>query len=109
MSETNVFALAKIIKAAGNDPSDVTDAVWTAGYRKPERQAEDAVNLTLEIISGFEGADMPWDVWPKDYADILKCELNDFVVEAITSDKANAASAAKELIAEGYAKVKRND
>lgn len=105
MTKANVFELAQIIKSSGADPSDVTDAVWAAGYRKPAREAEEAVNLALDIICGFEGADLPWDVWPKSYADILKGELNDFVVEAITPDEATAASAAKELIAEGYSKV----
>ncbi|WP_455424835.1 hypothetical protein [Dryocola sp. LX212] len=108
MSETNIFELAQVIKSAGTDPSDVTDAVWTAGYRKPERNAEEAVNLALDIICGFEGADLPWEVWPKNYTDILKGELNDFVIEAITADEATAASAAKELIAEGYVKQQNN-
>lgn len=43
MTDTNVFALAQIIKAAGSDPRNVTDVVWAAGYRKPERSAEEAV------------------------------------------------------------------
>lgn len=103
-----MFELAQVIKSAGTDPSGVTDAVWAAGYRKPERKTEEAVNLALDIICGFEGADLPWEMWPKNYTDILKGELNDFVVEAITPDEATAASAAKELIAEGYAKHQNN-
>lgn len=109
MNDTNVFELAQIIKAAGSDPSDVTGAVWDAGYRRPERGAEEAVNLALDIICGFEGADLPWDVWPKNYTDILKGELNDFVIEATSPDKATAVCVAKELIAEGYARAKVND
>ena len=38
MTQPNVFALAQVIKAAGADPSEVTDAVWAAGYRRPARQ-----------------------------------------------------------------------
>lgn len=102
MNDTNIFALAQIIKSAGTDPSDVTDAVWKAGYRRPERPTEEAVKLTLDIICGCHGADMPWEVWPKDYSEVLKEELNECVYPAVAPDGSTAVSAAKYLIAAGY-------
>ncbi|WP_158784646.1 hypothetical protein [Pantoea sp. BAV 3049] len=105
MNDTNVFALAQVIKAAGSDPSDVTDAVWAAGYRKSERSTEDAVALTLEIICGCHGADMPWDVWPKNYSSVLKEELNECVYPAVAPDGSTAVSAAKSIIAAGYQRM----
>ncbi len=103
MTNSNVFALAQIIKAAGTDPSDVTDAVWTAGYRKPVRNIEEAVALTLEIIAGFNGNNLPWEVWPKGYEAVLQCELNDYIGEELWRNKSTAVSAAETLINEGYA------
>lgn len=32
--------LVQIITAAGHDPSDITDAVWAAGYRKTDFTTE---------------------------------------------------------------------
>lgn len=105
MTQANVFAMAQVIKAAGNDPSEVTDAVWAAGYRRPPRSVEEEVELTLEIVSGCHGADMPWEVWPKDYEDVLKEELNEFVCLAVIPEGTTAVSAAKELLAAGYVKA----
>lgn len=109
MTQQNVFALAQVIKAAGVDPSEVTDAVWAAGYRRPARSVEEEVELTLAIVSGCHGADMPWEVWPKDYEDVLKEELNEFVCEAVMPEGTTAASAAIEILAAGYVKVVTND
>ncbi len=108
MNEQNAFALALIIKAAGNDPSEVTDAVWAAGYRRPARAVEDEVKLTLEIISGFHGNDMPWKVWPKDYDDVLQCELNEFIEESLHAYK-TAHGIASALLTVGYFKAVTND
>lgn len=104
MTDSNVFALAQIIKAAGSDPGDVTDAVWAAGYRKPERNTEQAVGLTLEVIAGFKGNNLPWEVWPKDYEAVLQCELNDYIAEELWHNKSTAVRTAEALISEGYAR-----
>lgn len=108
MTLPNVFALAQVIKAAGTDPSEVTDAVWAAGYRRPARTAEKAVTLTLDIIAGFDGNDLPWAVWPKSYDDILKCELNEIIEEALHAYK-TAHSIASNLLISGFAKVATDD
>lgn len=109
MTDTNVFKLAQIIKNTSSDPGDVTTAVWSAGYRKPVRSAEDAVALTLEIIAGFQGNDLPWNVWPKDYDAILQCELNELIDEELWRNKSNAVNAAKSIIDEGYMLGRGND
>lgn len=75
MTDTNVFALAQIIKAANGDPSAVVDAVWEAGYRQPERTAQQAADLTLETIRYCQGYDMPDEMWPEKYEDVLTNEL----------------------------------
>lgn len=108
MTQQNVFVLSQIIKAAGTDPSEITEAVWAAGYRRPARTAEEAVTLTLDIIAGFDGNDLPWSVWPKSYDDILKCELNEIIEEALHAYK-TAHSIAGKLLIDGYDKVVTND
>lgn len=50
MVEGNVFELASIIKSAGSDPGDITTAIWAAHYRKPERNADEITDLTMNII-----------------------------------------------------------
>jgi hypothetical protein len=102
MTDTNIFALAQIIKAAGTDPSDVTDAVWAAGYRKPAQTASQAVALTLDIVAGFEGNDLPWSVWPKDYEGILQSELNEVIEQEMSREAASPAGTAKTIISAGY-------
>ena len=39
MTESNLFELVQLIKSAAGDPSAMTDAIWEAGYRQPERTA----------------------------------------------------------------------
>lgn len=108
MSDVNIFSLVQVIKTAGTDPGDVTAAVWSAGYRKPTKSADEAVALTLDVIAGFEGNDLPWSVWPKDYDSILQCELNEIIEEESWRIEPNPASTAKAIIAAGYAKESAN-
>lgn len=75
MNETNVFALAQIIKAAGGDPAAAVDAIWDAGYRQPDRTAQQAADLALETIRYCQGYDMPDEMWPEKYEDVLTNEL----------------------------------
>lgn len=53
MSKVNVFELVTLIKAANGDPSAMTDAIWEAGYRQPERTAEEAAIAKSVIRAGF--------------------------------------------------------
>ncbi len=97
--------LVQIITAAGADPSDVTDAIWNAGYRKPARSDSEAAAFALTTIAGFYGSLLPQEYWPTTWDDILLCELNDAVIDAITADEADAISVTKELSAAGYTRV----
>ncbi len=75
MTDTNILALAQIIKAAGADPSDVVDAIWEAGYRQPERTAAEAGELTIASFHYCMSYSMPEEVWPQIYDDVLTNEL----------------------------------
>jgi hypothetical protein len=50
VSKVNVFELVTLIKAANGDPSAMTDAIWEAGYRQPERTAEEAAKITISVF-----------------------------------------------------------
>ncbi|MEG1655553.1 MAG: hypothetical protein RR390_18935, partial [Hafnia sp.] len=85
---SNMFELTKTIKAAvSGGSSGITDAIFAAGYLKPDRSVEDAVMLTIETLAGFEGADIPWEQWPKNLDGILINELNELIeVECHNAD-----------------------
>ncbi|EDJ2552904.1 hypothetical protein CE665_00540 [Salmonella enterica subsp. enterica serovar Poona] len=100
--------LAKIISTAGKDPSEITDAVWAAGYRKPERTEAEAVNLTINIFAGFKYGGIPEDVWPKTYDEILQCELNEILNEKLWRD-IPPDDIASILIKAGYSLENAND
>ncbi|MEQ1977135.1 hypothetical protein [Xenorhabdus sp. SGI240] len=43
----NAFHLTQIIASVWGDPADITDAIWQAGYRKPERGEKEIAELIL--------------------------------------------------------------
>ncbi|HHR5901424.1 TPA: hypothetical protein ACS7XC_002341 [Providencia alcalifaciens] len=45
------FNLVSIIKNAGRDPTDVTDAVWNAGYQKMNFTTEEIIQMTTSQIA----------------------------------------------------------
>lgn len=96
-------ALAKIISTAGKDPSEITDAVWAAGYRKPERTEEEAINLAIDTFTDSRYNGIPDDAWPKTYDEILQCELNE-IIEEVTWSYFSPENIANRLIGEGYRK-----
>ncbi|EIC4353524.1 hypothetical protein LJS80_002277 [Salmonella enterica] len=101
-------ALAKIISAAGKDPSEITDAVWAAGYRKPERTEEEAINLAIDTFTDFRYYGIPEDTWPKTYDEILQCELNEILNEELWCD-IPPDDIASILIKAGYSPENAND
>ncbi|HGG5994856.1 TPA: hypothetical protein ACJG4C_003886 [Salmonella enterica subsp. diarizonae serovar 61:r:z53] len=103
-----VTELAKIISAAGKDPSEITDAVWAAGYRKPERAEEDAVALTINIFTDLRYTKIPEDAWPTTYDEILRCELNEIINEELWRD-IPPDTIASILIKAGYSLESTND
>lgn len=101
-------ALAKIIGAAGKDPSEITDAVWAAGYRKPERTEEEAINLAIDTFTDSRYNGIPEDVWPKTYDEILRCELNEIIEEELQCYFSDDIIANR-LIKAGYSPENAND
>ncbi|AYA40646.1 hypothetical protein HZS38_09640 [Xenorhabdus nematophila] len=99
----NSFHLTQIIASVWGYPSDITEAVWQAGYRKPERGVEEIVQLTIEIMEGIPD-ESPYNSRPKDLNDILFGELNNIVFEATWSDKVTPAGVAKVILKNGYQK-----
>ncbi|PHM64062.1 hypothetical protein Xsto_03398 [Xenorhabdus stockiae] len=99
----NSFHLTQIIASVWGDPSDITDVVWHSGYRKPEREATEIAQLTIDIMEGVpDGA--PYSARPKNLNDILMAELSDIIFDATWSDKAAPASVAKVILENGYQK-----
>ncbi|WP_446469361.1 hypothetical protein [Xenorhabdus stockiae] len=95
----NSFHLAQIIASVWGDPSDITDVVWHSGYRKPEREAKEIAQLTIDIMEG-----VPYSARPKNLNDILFDELNNIIFDATWSDKATPASVARVILENGYQK-----
>ncbi|MDX7987824.1 hypothetical protein FE392_10850 [Xenorhabdus sp. 12] len=102
----NSFHLTQIIASAWGDPSDITDAVWKAGYRKPEREAKEIVALTIDIMEGVPN-EVPYSERPKNLDDILAGELNNIIFDAAWSDKATPAGVAKLILGCGYRRDKK--
>lgn len=75
MTDSNLFELVKLIKSAAGDPSAMTDAIWEAGYRQPERTEQEAAKITIDTFFYCMAFDMPTDFWPRDYDGVLKNEL----------------------------------
>lgn len=75
MTDNNVFGLAQLIVAAGDNPDDITDAIWAAGYRQPERTAAEAAELTIATFHYCMSYGMPEEFWPKNYDAVLINEL----------------------------------
>lgn len=100
--------LAKIISTAGNDPSDITDAVWAAGYRKPERTEAETINLAIDTFTDSRYNGIPDDAWPKTYDEILQCELSEIIGE-VTWSYFSPENIANRLIEAGYSLENAND
>ncbi|EJD6038246.1 hypothetical protein ACNYC7_15595 [Morganella morganii] len=102
MMKTTDQYLVQIITAAGHDPSDITDAVWAAGYRKTdfttEQVIEMAVNQTADtVLNGF-----PVETLPKTLDDLSQYHLNGIIFEA--KWKGTPATVASTVLVNGYSK-----
>ena len=106
MSKVNVFELVTLIKAANGDPSAITDAIWEAGYRQPERTAEEAAKITISVFFYCNSLGMPTDFWPRDYDSVLQNELMKAVLgEDDELHEAEPAAIAKNVIRAGFTKT----
>ncbi|MDC9596505.1 hypothetical protein [Xenorhabdus anantnagensis] len=99
----NSLHLTQIITSAWGDPSDITDAVWQAGYRKPERGEKEIAELVIDIMNGVPD-EVPYSARPRNLEDILSTELNTIIFEATWSDIATPAMVATMILWNGYRK-----
>jgi len=110
MSETNVFELAQIIKKAGYKPNKITDMIWDAGYRQPERNAEEAALITIEVFFYCNSFDMPTNFWPRTYDSVLMNELMKAVLEDYEeTDEFDPVRTAKNVVKAGFSKVVKSE
>jgi hypothetical protein len=106
MTDTNVFVLAQIIKVAGYDPSKINDMIWEAGYRQPERTAEEAALITIDVFFHCNSLDMPTDFWPQTYDSVLQNELMKAVLEDYEiTNEFDPVRTAKNVLKVGFEKV----
>lgn len=106
MVETSEFELAQIIKIAGYDPNKITDVIWDAGYRQPDRTAEEAALITIDVFFYCNSFDMPTDFWPKTYDSVLQNELVKAVLEDYEiTDEFDPVRTAKNVLKAGFEKV----
>lgn len=105
MSDSSVFELVRLIKAANGDPSAITDAIWEAGYRQSERTAEEAATITIGVFFYCNSFGMPTDFWPRDYDSVLQNELMKAVIgDDGGLDGAEPGAIANSVIAAGFTK-----
>ncbi|HEF8773057.1 TPA: hypothetical protein RG734_002071 [Providencia stuartii] len=101
------FNLVSIIKNAGNDPSDITDAIFLAGYRKIDFTIEQIIEMTADQTATCLYLGMKHDALPKTVEDLAKYHLSGIIEEAswIGSPKEIAA----EVLRNGYVKGGDNE
>ncbi|PHM22140.1 hypothetical protein [Xenorhabdus ehlersii] len=102
----NSFHLTQIIASVWGDPSDITDAIWQAGYRKPERGEKEIAELIIDVMDGVPD-EVPYSARPKNLDDILTMELNSIIFDATLSDKAAPAMVATMILWNGYTREKK--
>lgn len=109
MSQENIFELIALVKSAKGDASAVVDKVWEAGYRQPERTAEEAAQITIDTFFYCNSFDMPTDFWPRDYDSVLQNQLMKAVIgEDGELDGADAKTIARSVISAGFSKEPSN-
>ncbi|HCM64745.1 MAG TPA: hypothetical protein DIT05_19725 [Morganella sp. (in: Bacteria)] len=100
--ETTDLHLVQIITTAGHDPSDITDAVWNAGYRKMDFTTEQIIEMAVGQTADTLLNRFPADTLPKTLDDISQYHLNGIIFEAKWEGSSEAV--AKEILVNGYNK-----
>ncbi|OWO80637.1 hypothetical protein B5C26_17825 [Photorhabdus luminescens] len=98
----NSFHLTQVVASAWGDPSNITEAVWNAGYRKADRTLEEMVLVTLKVIEYSYYSDIVYEYWPKDLEAVLAAELNFLIDDLVWSDKTTPATVARIILENGY-------
>ncbi len=96
------FNLVSVIKNAGTDPSDITDAVWKADYRKTDFTTEQIIDITVSMTGDSIYLKLPHDNLPKTLDDISKYHLNDIIFDAHWDNP--PATIAQAITENGYRK-----
>lgn len=95
-------ALIKLISDNMADPSDITDAVWKAGYRKTDFTTEQIIDITVSMTGDSIYLKLPHDNLPKTLDDIRKYHLNDIIFDAHWDNP--PATIAQAITENGYRK-----
>lgn len=74
--------LINIIKDAGNDPSDITEAIFLAGYKKTDFTIEQVIEMTADQTATCIYLGMKRDALPRTIDDIAKYQLSGLIEEA---------------------------
>lgn len=98
--ETTDLHLAQIITTAGHDPSDITDAVWNAGYRRTDFTTEQIIEMAVAQTGDTVLNGLPVDTLPKTLDDLSQYHLNGIIFEA--KWEGTPAAVAKEILVNGY-------
>ncbi|MBS0916998.1 hypothetical protein [Providencia rettgeri] len=101
MIESN-SELVKVIKGAGNDPSDITDAIFLAGYRKTDFSIEQIIEMAADQTATCIYLGMKHDALPKTVDDLAKYHLSGLIEEA--SWIGTPEEIAAEVLRNGYKK-----
>lgn len=96
------FNLINIIKNAGNDPFDITDAIFLAGYRKTDFSIEQIIEMTVDQTATCIYLGMKHDALPKTVDDLAKYHLSGLIEEA--SWIGTPEEIAAEVLRNGYKK-----
>lgn len=100
MMKTTDLHLVQIITAAGHDPSDITDAVWNAGYRRTDFTTEQIIEMAVAQTGDTVLNGLPVDALPKTLDDLSQYHLNGIIFEA--KWEGTPAAVAKEILMNGY-------
>lgn len=96
------FNLVSIIKNAGGDPGEVTDAVWNAGYQRINFTTEEIIQMTTSQIADCVYYGVRQNVWPKTVEDLSYGNLNAIIDDAMWLG--TPAEVAAAILKNGYVK-----
>ena len=107
MSKEKVFDLITLVNSSDGDADSIVDAVWSAGYRKPERSASDAALLTIDTFFECNAFGIPAKYWPESWESVMQNEL----MKVVAGDDFDleARKVAERIIAADYLKAEQTD
>lgn len=102
MMKATDLHLVQIITAAGHDPSDITDAVWAAGYRKTDFTTEQVIEMAVNQTADTVLNSFPADTLPKTLDDLSQYHLNGIILMA--KWEGTPVAVANAVLVNGYKK-----